>query len=396
MNGNNEFEASRQWATRPSDQRFWNIEEMHQAVVSHRERTVDVPALLSSLSVRPTSDQDLWISTGEVEDQVATMSNFSFGQICERVKGHKPYLTTLPAPIVADCLNYGLDKYRRQVERAPHSITFEIDGNDTELRCIASEIYNRIWNQDITQWLRQLPERGWRVPPARPCPGGDPRARPATEADVLDDKQGFLSVKIGDMIAPAGLYASDRDMFAFFVNEEFKIDDGAGNPMSRAFYVSNAEVPGRSFRAKFFGYEHVCGNHIIWGAKLLGEVRVRHVGDQADRALEDIQHSLKHYAETTGKVEEDAIAAARRLMLGSGKDKVIDEIGRARVHGLTQNTLSKAYDVAANTVDMHKASPNSAWGMVQGLTRISQNHVHADAREVVDTAASRLIERAAA
>ena len=58
--------------------------------------------------------------------------------------------------------------------------------------------------------------------PARTVIGvDDPAARPATEADVLEDRDGGggLSINISDMIAPAGLYASDRDMFAFLINE---------------------------------------------------------------------------------------------------------------------------------------------------------------------------------
>jgi len=288
----NDMGASREWATRPADERFWTIEDMHQAVVAHKERTIDIPALLSSVEVGSPDRRSLELYTGGDRQTPATFTNFSFGQICERVKAAKPYLTTLPAPIVADCLNYGLSEYGLRTERGPHSVTFEVspDGRGkqgaVELRCVASEIYNRIWNADITDWLRRLPDLGWRVPPARPngMPGLQTRA--ATQDDVLNDQHGFLSINVGDMIAPAGLYASDRDCFAFFVNEEFPIDTGDGQPMSRAFYVSNAEVPGRSFRAKFFGYEHVCGNHIIWGARLMADIRVRHIGTNADEAVD--------------------------------------------------------------------------------------------------------------
>ena len=37
----------------------------------------------------------------------------------------------------------------------------------------------------------------------------------------------YGTMKLGDLIAPAGIYASDHDMFAFMVNEDARIDDGS-------------------------------------------------------------------------------------------------------------------------------------------------------------------------
>ena len=50
------------------------------------------------------------------------------------------------------------------------------------------------------------------------------------------------------MIAPAGIYASDHDMFAFLVNEEYRIDDGSDGGLARGFFVQNSEVGPRPSR----------------------------------------------------------------------------------------------------------------------------------------------------
>jgi len=84
---------------------------------------------------------------------------------------------------------------------------------------MTSEKYTRIWNWEIADRLNEMVEKGWRVPPARPAMPNQPGTRPATVQDVLD-VAGFLSVNLGDPIAPAGLYASDHDMFAFLVFEK--------------------------------------------------------------------------------------------------------------------------------------------------------------------------------
>jgi len=56
---------------------------------------------------------------------------------------------------------------------------------------------------------------GWRVPPAHPLFADQPGVRLASEADVLWPDGFELSVRVGDAIAPAGLYLGDRSLFAF-------------------------------------------------------------------------------------------------------------------------------------------------------------------------------------
>ncbi len=79
------------------------------------------------------------------------------------------------------------------------------------------------------------------VPPARPAFPDQPGTRPATEDDVLAVKD-FLSINVGDPVAPAGLYASNHDMFAFLINEENRIDDGSDSGLSRGVFFENSEV----------------------------------------------------------------------------------------------------------------------------------------------------------
>ena len=76
-------------------------------------------------------------------------------------------------------------------------------------------------------------------------------------------------------------------------------------------------------------------------------------------------------------------------MLGTSKDEVLDLLFGKGI--LPRRTLGAAYDKAAEFVDVDcpGCSPNSAWGFVQGLTRLSQETAFADARVEMDTAAGR-------
>ena len=82
------------------------------------------------------------------------------------------------------------------------------------------------------------------------------------------------------MIAPAGLYASDHDCFAFMVNESVTVDDGSDGGLCRGFFVSNSEVGAASLKFTSL-YRSVCGNHIVWGAK---QAQERHCPHRQERS----------------------------------------------------------------------------------------------------------------
>lgn len=390
----NMFEASRMWATVPPDGRHWTLKDMYAAWKDMAERCKrSFPLSLKSLTVRPVEGNEKGlVLEGSNGGRPAVMTNFGFGQLAARVGAPAAFLTELPATMVAAIMNHRLQT------KAEDTQTILLLKNEIDaliLRGVCSTRYGFIKNADVLFRLLQLPNWGWRVPPARPAFPNQPGTRPATAEDVLDDVEGGggLSVKVGDLIAPAGLYSSfDRGtMFAFMVNEKNPIEDGAGNRLSRGIIVKNAEVPGTSLNVQKFGYEHVCGNHIIWGAKRLGEINVRHVGiGAADRAFTEFRVQLTSYLDASASEEENAIKAARAYSFGGTKDEVLDAIFGMKWCKVPRKTLELGYDEAERTYDVHKAAPGTAWGMVQGLTRVSQDTGFVAERNLIDATAGRM------
>ena len=390
----NIMEASHMWATVPPDGRHWSIRDMHAAWCDMAERSKkSQPLSLRTLSVRAEGERGLFLNG--TNGREAVMTNFGFVQLASRVGAPASFLAELPAPMAAEIVNYRL---QTKAEETPTILLLKT-GEVLTLRGVCSTRYGFIPNRDVTQRLLQLPEYGWRVPPARPAFPDQPGTRPATEDDVLLDREGGggLSIKVGDLIAPAGLYSSfDRGtIYAFMVNEVNPIDDGAGNMLSRGVIISNAEVPGHPFRVRKFGYEHVCGNHIIWSARDLGEIRVRHVGKTvSDRAFTQLRIEMMDYVESSASKEEQAIRAARSYTIAATKEEVLDTIFGMKWCKVPRKTLELGYDAAELTYDIHKAAPNTAWGMVQGLTRVSQETAFVAERSAIDGAAGRLAELA--
>jgi hypothetical protein len=324
------------------------------------------------------------------------LTHFSFGQLARFVvpEGQAApsveHLRRLPADLTATIINNDLRNCERETKALYH-----VDNDKNALaRAFNTPKYGRIWNCEAIENLLPLESNGWRVPPARPA-FNDPRARPATAADTLQSRLrngGGISINEGDMIAPAGLYMGEKDMFAFMVNEDRAIDGGGKSPLYRGFFLENSEVGSLSFWITTFLYNTVCGNHIVWGASDVKEIRVVHIGNNAgNRANKGLEVQLKEYADTSASDIEAKIKVARTFVFGATKDEVVDTLYAKRI--ATQTVLEAAYDAAVeHPEDGGNCNPASAWGMSQGITRLSQASVFMDTRVALDKAAGSILE----
>lgn len=376
--------AHRQWCTRPADERFWNLQEMAQYVQTVKDRSSTTDTGLDALKIVATQDNDLMLTRGGGK---LGFTNWSFGQLCRRVGAPAGYLQDLPAPLAAGCLNASLaaDKSNKGVS------LLHYQNGSARLRALTGTGYERIWNADITTRLSRLGDDGWRNPPSRPNGGlnrgqTQEQTRTATAADCM----GASFIREGDEIAPGGLYASDRDMFAFMIDPSKTVNDGTSDGLWRGFFCQNSEVGDCSFVLTFFLFRGTCGNHIIHGGKLLREIRIRHVGDANDRAFKAIRAQLVEYSQSGVEAEEQMIVKAKNLILGPDKDTVLDHLFGLKI--ASRQVLGAAWDRSLDmaTVDVD-GSPDSAWGFAQALTRYSQTIPYADRRTELDRAAGKVL-----
>lgn len=386
----NLYAASNQWANRPVDERFWTLEDMFERTNGYAISACQATAKMGDLIVEPTPSNDLTLRGSKGAQ--AKLTNWAFRQLATRVSAPAGYLASLPAPVVATCLNTGLDRFNKDNEDT--RLLFH-NQPETGLVCrsLTSENYSRIWNRDIVKRLLDLPEQGWQVPPARPMFRGEYDAdntRLATEEDCLKLRGGMLSIKPGDVIGPAGLYASDHDMFAFLVNEQV-IDDGTDCGLGRGVFVSNSEVGKAAFKVVKFLYAYVCANHIVWDAKEVKELKIVHRGSANSRFGSQMSIELRNYSDQSSSVEEARIKMCKRIEIGGNKDEVLDKIFGKKTLGLTKGIIGEAYDHAVQHEHIYKASPRSIWGMVQGVTALSRKLPHADDRATLDKAAGKMM-----
>jgi hypothetical protein len=350
--------ANAQWSTRPADERFGSLADMHASAM--RIRTNAAVAQIKANALRVTADGNELLIEGKTGSRAA-LTNWSYGQIAERAKAPTAYLNTLPATIAADCLNAGLDRAHED-----KSLQLLIDrGDRLTARSINSDAYSRIWNADITKRLVDLEAQG----PWQPAPAAFDGSR--------------------------GLYLGDRDMFAFLVDNNRRIfETGPGGGLSRGFMTWNSEVGDGAFGFMSFLYEYVCGNHRIWGATNIAEFRVIHIGrDQATKAFSKLAIELRKYADSSASDDEARVQAARTFEIGATKDEVLDAVFGIKSPLLTRKVVGQAYDIAVEKEDWY-GNPRSAWGMAGGLTQIARDLPNANERNALDVAAAKVMEMA--
>lgn len=286
------MQASRQWRSRPADQRFTSLLALNEHCQNMRRQSSGKVLSSRAIQVHPVDGtQDGLVAVGP-NGSPAALTHWSFGQLAQRAGAPAGYLRDLPSPLAANCVNYGLH-HRRDVEDI--GVLLYKNG-ETSLRAVTGPNYGRIWNSTITQALVDRFGDGitghFRVP-------GEFGQR----VDVTKDN--------------TTLYASDRDMFVFLADEDRRITvpnrrNGQSGSLARGFFVWNSEVGAATFGVALFLFDYVCCNRIVWGAQEYKEIRIRHTSSAPDRWIEEVTPAITAYAESSTAGVTEAINAAQQ------------------------------------------------------------------------------------
>ena len=299
--------CSDQWMNRPDDERFTSLPEMHQHFTAIRDRSQGKAVASKRLEFAPDPENPRHGLLVQGQNGTpAALTHWSFGQMAGLAGAPAGYLRKLPAPMAADCLNYGL-QIERDVEDVGVLVT-QGDDSKITLRAATGPNYGRIWNADITgELMRRF---------------GDGRT-----GDFRIPGEFGKEVPIGKHNTT--LYGSDRDMFVFLADEKNRVEvsnrrDGKPGQLARGFFVWNSEVGSRSVGVAFFLFDFVCMNRIVWGVQGYTERRMRHTISAPERWADDITPIINEYAESSAKPIEDTIAAAQAKKI----DKVDDFLAK--------------------------------------------------------------------
>jgi len=368
--------VSSEWYSRPHDERFLSLDELAGAVRgrAERSRTSVVETALIHVEANRSDPERLSLILPGAEAPVAP-THWSFGQLAAQVGAPAAYLRNLPAALAGINLQYGLTSNRAEQIKA-----LETDDGRVELRAVTGPDYGRIYDYELVDAVQRIAGNGtgdtrWKVP------------------GVLDWSTGIYNPRVDITRDTTTLYASDRDVFLFLVDdlnpiEAGRLPDGSPDLFFRGFYCWNSEVGAKTLGMASFYLRAVCQNRNLWGVEDFEEISIRHSKYAASRFAHEAAPALMNFANSSPVPFLNGIRAAR--------ERIVARTDEDRTDFLRRRGFSKAETgkIIETVLAEEGRPPESIFDFVQGITAVARDKPHQDARLDMEAKAKKLLDRA--
>lgn len=366
--------VSSEWFSRPSDERYLSLSDLRNSVRarSQRSRTRIVESERIRVEASRNDAERLTLILPDAETPIAP-THWSFGQLAGLVGAPAAYLRQLPAPLAAINLQYGLTS-----QRAEQVKTLEIENGRLELRAVTGCDYGRIFDHELVEAVQKIAGNGtgdtrWKVP------------------GVLEWSTGIYNPNVDISKDTTTLYASDRDVFLFLVDDLNPIEAGklpSGEPdlFFRGFYCWNSEVGARTLGIASFYLRAVCQNRNLWGVEDFEEITIRHSKYAASRFAAEAEPALIQFAESSPMPFVNGIKAARERIIARDDE---DRESFLRKRGFSKGEATK---IIATVLAEEGRPPESIFDFVQGITRVARDKQHQDVRLEMEGKAKKLLD----
>jgi len=365
--------VSSEWFNRPADERYLSLTDLGNSVRARSQRSRT--RIVESERIRVEASRDdaerLLLMLPDAEAPVAP-THWSFGQLASLVGAPAAYLRQLPAPLAAINLQYGLNS-----QRAEQVKTLEIQNGRLELRAVTGPDYGRIFDHELVEAVQKIAGNGtgdtrWKVP------------------GLLDWSTMTHNPFVEVTKDTTTLYASDRDVFLFLVDDAHPIEAGRlpnGDPdlYFRGFYCWNSEVGSKTLGMASFYLRAVCMNRNIWGAEGFEEISIRHSKFASHRFAHQAAPALERFATSSPTPFLAGISAAREQIVAR-KDEDRESFLRRR--GFSRPETEK---IIATVLEEEGRPPESIFDFVQGITALARAKPHQDARLELEGKAAKLL-----
>ncbi|MEY9124785.1 hypothetical protein ABH994_006558 [Bradyrhizobium yuanmingense] len=211
---------------------------------------------------------------------------------------------------------------------------------------------------------------------------------------VLDWSTGVYNPSVDITQDTTTLYASDRDVFLFLVDDLNPIEAGRlrhGSPdlYFRGFYCWNSEVGAKTLGMASFYLRAVCQNRNLWGVEDFEEITIRHSKYAASRFAHEAAPALASFANSSPMPFINGIRAVREMIVARTDE---DRSEFLRKRGFSKIETAK---IIERVLSEEGRKPESVFDFVQGITAVARGKTHQDARLDLETRAKKLLDRAA-
>lgn len=373
-------DVSRQWASRPDDQKFLSLGELRDQVASWREASFTSEVNPGQITVESKIGDRDYLAIKVGEHTTVNPAHYAFGQICQIANVPAYYAREIPAPLAALNINYGLQSVDQKQVSA-----YLMDGEKQSIRGVTSTRYGRIFDEEVVNSVMKIAGQGtgdtrWKVP------------------GVIDWSAGTYNPFVDITKETTTLYASDRDVFLFLVDDTHpieigKLDSGEPDLYFRGFYVWNSEVGARTFGIATMYLRGVCQNRNLWGVEGFKELTFKHTSGAPDKFIADAEPSLLSFSEAnTDKVVAGVIAAKKSpIALGPITDD--DRVEFLVKFGLTKKQAQQAIKIGEAE---ESRKPSSVWDMAQAVTAMARVEQHQDRRLMIEQIGGKMLDKVAA
>lgn len=357
--------ANAQWASRPADERFLTLEELATFVSTRNALSTDVDVQYRDLRVMAVPDSNDLMLTAPTLAAPVGFTHFSFDKLAEYCSAPTGHLRRMAARgstrLAAELYNESLE--HQETWAGETMAVYVHDGS--QLRTMTSTKFGRIFDSDAVAAVQSINADGrWSVP--LKAYGGVN----STEATTL--------------------YASDRDIFIFMVDEARPIEVDA-QTFYRGFYVYNSELGDKKFGLSTFLYERVCANRIIWGARDIKGIEIKHIENAPLRFMEEARPVLAALAGASSEPVEYMLRKARNFEVAETADSAEAWL---RDRGFGVKEARSAVLLAGTGAEGTTGNPTSLLSLVEAGTAACRSIENTDKRLGQEARWSNLLARA--
>ncbi|WP_156680473.1 DUF932 domain-containing protein [Sphingomonas profundi] len=369
--------VSSEWFSRPADERYLSLSDLFASVKARTERSRT--RTVESAAVRVEASRDNAEGLALVlpgSTALVAPTHWSFGQLASLVGAPAAYLRQLPAALAGINLQYGLTSHRAEQVK-----TLKTDDGRIELRAVTGPDYGRIYDHELVAAVQRIAGNGtgdtrWKVP------------------GVLDWSTGIYNPRVDITSDTTTLYASDRDVFLFLVDdlnpiEAGRLPNGSPDLYFRGFYAWNSEVGAKTLGMASFYLRAVCQNRNLWGVEDFEEISIRHSKYAANRFAHEAAPALTRFADSSPMPFVNGIRQARERIVARTDEDRADFL---RKRGFGKAETAK---IIETVLAEEGHPPASIFDFVQGITAVARGKTQQDARLDLEGRAKKLLDRAA-